>query len=136
MLALRWIKENVKKDRESRHQRYMPLIIAGDLSCLRLSANIRCTHGSEARLGSHTIHLIVSSDTDVLAVHVDERSHEETSKGISSVPGRDWAGGLQETLTHTSQCKTTGWKRAGKVSLDNTKASESILESEWQRKCA
>ena len=33
---------------------------------------------------SHTILFMVSSDTDVLAVHVDERSHEEASKGISS----------------------------------------------------
>ena len=62
-------------------------------------------------MGSHTILLIVSSDTDVLAVHVDERSHEETSKGISSVSGRDRAGGLQETLTHTSQCKNHGLEK-------------------------
>ena len=62
-------------------------------------------------MGSHTILLIVSSDTDVLAVQVDERSHEESSKGILSVPGRDRARGLQETLARTSQCKNHGLEK-------------------------
>ena len=65
--------------------------------------SVRCTHGGEARLDSHTILLMVSGDTHVLAVYVDEESHEEASQRISSVPGRDRAGGLQETLTNTSQ---------------------------------
>ena len=36
-------------------------------------------------------------------------------------------------LTHRN-AKTTGWKRAGKVSIDNTKARESILERDLAKK--
>ena len=57
----------------------MPLIIAGGFSCLRLCAKFSLYRG-EVRVESHTILLMVSSDTDVLAVHVDEESHEEASK--------------------------------------------------------
>ena len=39
---------------------------------------------------SHAFLLMVSGDTYVLAVHIDEESHEEASERISSVPGRDW----------------------------------------------
>ena len=47
---------------------------------------------------------VVSSDVDVLAVHGDERSHEEISKGISTVPGRNRTGSLQGTSVDPSKC--------------------------------
>ena len=56
-------------------------------------------------MGSLTVLFMVSSVTDVLAEYVDEESHEEASKGISSVTGPDRAGGLQETFAHRSQCR-------------------------------
>ena len=37
---------------------------------------------------------MVSGDADILAVHDDEESHEESSERISKVPGRDRARGL------------------------------------------
>ena len=45
---------------------------------------------------------MVSGDTDVLVVQGNERSHEKTSKGVSTVPGRDWAGSFQETPANPS----------------------------------
>ena len=57
----------------------MPLTIAGGIVIC-----IRCTHAGKAGKKSHTILLMISSDTNVLTVHVDDRSHEEASKGISS----------------------------------------------------
>ena len=62
--------------------------------------NIRCTPGSEAHVEPHTIFFIVSGDTDLLAIHFDEESHEEASEGVPSIPGRDKAGSLQEISTH------------------------------------
>ena len=59
----------------------------------------------------HTILLMVSGDTDVFAVHVDEESHEEASERISSVPGRDRAGGLQETYAQPSQWDNHGLEK-------------------------
>ena len=50
----------------------------------------------------HEIVLMVSSDADVLVVYVDEESHEEASEIISTVPGRDRARSLQETLANSS----------------------------------
>ena len=77
---------------------------------------------------SHTILLMVSRDTDVLAVRVDEESNEETSKRILSVP----KGFKRPLLTHRSMI-TTGWKRVGKVSRDNTKAGNRYWRTTWRR---
>ena len=65
---------------------------------------IRHTNGSQARIEPHKVLSVVSSDVDVLAVHGDERSHEEISEGISTVPGRNRAGGLQETSADPLKC--------------------------------
>ena len=65
---------------------------------------IRHTDGSQARVEPHKVLSVVSSDADVLAVHGDERSHEEISKGISTVPGRDRTGSLQETSADPTKC--------------------------------
>ena len=53
-------------------------------------------------MGPHTVLHMVSGDTDILAVHVDEKPREETSERISSVLGRDPAGSFQETKCHPS----------------------------------
>ena len=60
--------------------------------------------GSQARMEPHKVLSVVLSDVDVLAVHGDERSHEEISKGISTVPGRDRNGSLQKTSADPSKC--------------------------------
>ena len=52
----------------------------------------------------HKVLSMVSSDVDVLAVHGDERSLEEISEGISTVPGRNRTGGLQVTSADPSKC--------------------------------
>ena len=43
---------------------------------------------------------MVSSDANVVPVYGDEESHEEASEKISTVPGRDRARGLHETLAN------------------------------------
>ena len=45
---------------------------------------------------------MISSDAEVVAVYGDEESQEEASEKISTVPGRDRARGLQETLVNSS----------------------------------
>ena len=56
---------------------------------------------------------LVSSDADVLAIHSNEGSHEETSKGVSTVPGRDRTGSLQETSADPSKCDHDGMEKSG-----------------------
>ena len=51
---------------------------------------------------SHEILPMVSSDVDVLVIHGDEGSHEETSEGVSTVPGRNRTVSVQETLVNPS----------------------------------
>ena len=51
---------------------------------------------------SHKILRMVSSDVDVLVIHGDQGSHEETSEGVSTLPGRNWTGSFQEALVNPS----------------------------------
>ena len=82
---------------------------------------IRHTNGIQARMEPHKVLSVVSSDVDILVVHGDdEGSHEETPKGISTVPS-------------DHNAITTGWKRVGRVSRDNTKSRESILEEDLSK---
>ena len=64
---------------------------------------IRHTNGSQARMEPHKVLSVVSSDVNILVVHGDERSHEEISEGISTVPGRYRTGCLQETSADPSK---------------------------------
>ena len=65
---------------------------------------IHHTNGSQARVESHQVLSVVSSDVDILVVYGDEGSHEEKSEGISTAPGRDRPGSLQETSADPSKC--------------------------------
>ena len=51
---------------------------------------------------SHKILPMVLSDIDVLVIHGDEGSDEETSKGLSTVPGRNWTESFREALVNPS----------------------------------
>ena len=88
------------------------------------------TNGGQAFMEPYNVLSVVSSDVDILVVHGDEGPHEEVSKGVLTIPGRNRTGSFQETsLTHRNAI-TTGWKRACRVSRNNTKARESILEED------
>ena len=50
---------------------------------------IRHTNGSQACMEPHMVLSVVSKDVDILVVRGDERSHEEISEGISTVPGKN-----------------------------------------------
>ena len=65
---------------------------------------IRHTNGNQACMEPHKVLSVVSSDVDILFVHGDERSLEEISEGISTVPGRNRTGSLQETSADISKC--------------------------------
>ena len=65
---------------------------------------IRHTHGDQARMEPREVLPVVSGDVDVLAVHGDERSHEEISKGMLTVLGRNRTGSLHEIFVDLSKC--------------------------------
>ena len=65
---------------------------------------IRHTNGNQALMEPHKVLSVVSGDVDNLVVHGDEGSHEEIPKGISTVPGGDRSGSLQETSADPSKC--------------------------------
>ena len=75
--------------------------------------SIRHTNGSQTRMEPLEVLSMVSSDTDVLVIHDNERSHEKASKGVSTVPGRDWAGSFQETPVDPSKCDHDRMEKSG-----------------------
>ena len=70
------------------------------------------TNGSQARMEQIEVLSLVSSDADVLVIHSNEGSYEETSKGVSTVPGRDRTGGLQQTSADPSKCDHDGMEKS------------------------
>ena len=84
---------------------------------------------------SHKILPMVSSDVDVLVVHGDEGSHEETSERVSTVPGRDRAGSFQETLAYPSQRDNHGLEKSWQ-SVSRKHQSEGIdIRRELSEEC-
>ena len=75
--------------------------------------SIRHTNGSQTHMEPLEVLSMVSSDTDVLVIHDNERSHEKASKGVSTVPGRDWAGSFQETPVNPSKCDHDMMEKSG-----------------------
>ena len=73
---------------------------------------IRHTHGDQARIEPREVLPVASIDVDVLAVHGDERSLEEISKGRSAVPGRIRTGSLQETSADPLKCDHDGFEKS------------------------
>ena len=73
---------------------------------------IRHTNGSQTRMEPLEVLFLVSSDVDVLVIHGNEGSYEDISKGISTVPGRDRIGGLQETSADPSKCDHDGMEKS------------------------
>ena len=73
---------------------------------------IRNTDGSQALMEPLKVLSVVSSDVDVLAVHGDERSHEEISKGKSTISVRDRTGSLQKTSADPSNCDHDGVEKS------------------------
>ena len=74
---------------------------------------IRITNGSQTRMEPLEILSLVSRDVSVLVIRSDEGSHEETSKGTSTVPGRDRTRCLQETSADPSKCDHDGVEKSG-----------------------
>ena len=73
---------------------------------------VRHTNGSQTRMEPLKVLSLVPSDVNVLVIHGNEGSYEEVSKGISTVPGRDRTGGLQETSADPSKCDHDGVEKS------------------------
>ena len=74
---------------------------------------VRHTNGSQTRVEPLEILSLVSRDVNILVICSDEGPHEETSKGISTIPGRDRARCLQETSADPSKCDHDGVEKSG-----------------------
>ena len=70
------------------------------------------TDGGHARMEPHKVLPVVSSDTDILVVYGDERSHQKASEGKSTVPGRDKTGSLQKTFADPPKCDHDGLEKS------------------------
>ena len=75
--------------------------------------SIRHTNGSQKRMEPFEVLSMVSGDADILVVRDNEKSHEKASKGVSTVPGRDWAGGFQKTPVNPSKCDHDRMEESG-----------------------
>ena len=73
---------------------------------------IRHTNGSQTRMEPLKVLSLVSSDVDVLVIHGNEGPYEEILKGISTVPGRNRTGSLQETSSDPSKCDHDGVEKS------------------------
>ena len=78
----------------------------------------------------HKVLSVVSSDVNIMVVYSDERSHEEIPKGISTILAEVGPEAFKRPLLTHRNAITTGWKKVGRVSRDNTKARELILEED------
>ena len=88
------------------------------------------TDGSQARIEPHKILPVVSSDFDILVIYGDERSCEKYQKEYRQFLAEIGTEAFKRSLLTHRNAITTGWKRVGRVSKDNTKARESILEED------
>ena len=79
---------------------------------------------------SEGLEVWIPNDADVLVVHDNERSHEKTSKEYRQFQAEIGPEAFKRPLLTHRNAITTGWKRVGKMSRDNTKARESILEED------
>ena len=71
------------------------------------------TNGSQTHVEPLEILSLVSRDVNILVICADEGSHEEPSKGISTIPGRDRTRCLQETSADPSKCDHDGVEKSG-----------------------
>ena len=95
---------------------------------------IRYTNGGQACIEPHKILPMVSSDFDVLVIAVTKdhmKKHQKENRQFLAKIGPEAF--KRPLLTHRNAI-TTGWKRAGRVSREHTKARESILEEDLAKK--
>ena len=76
----------------------------------------------------HKILPVVLSDIEFLVICGDEGSYEEAPEKIWAVLAELGPEAFKRPLLTHRKAITAGWKRVGRVSRDNTKAIESILE--------
>ena len=71
------------------------------------------TNGSQTHVEPLEILSLALRDVNILVIRGDEGSHEETSKGISTIPGRDRTRCLQKTSADPLKCDHDGVEKSG-----------------------
>ena len=134
MLALRWIEENVTKYRESKaptaesihaidYSRRLELF---ETACKAFAISMEVTHvRSRIRFFPWFRATLTSWLYAVTKDHM-KKHQKEYRQFLAEIGTEAFKGSL---LTHRNSI-TTGWNRVGRVSRDNTKARESILEED------
>ena len=74
---------------------------------------IRHTSGDQTYMEPPEILSLVSCDINILVICGNKGPHEETSKGISTIPSRDRTRCLQETPANPSKCDHDGVEKSG-----------------------
>ena len=74
---------------------------------------IHHTSGDQTYMEPLEILSLVSCDVNILVIWGDKGPHEETSKGISTIPSRDRTRCLQETSANPSKCDHNGEEKSG-----------------------
>ena len=88
------------------------------------------TNGSQTRVEPLEVLSLVSCDVDVLVIHGTKdhmRKHQKEYRPFQAEIGPEAF--KRPLLTHRNAI-TRGWKRVGRVSRNNTRARESILEED------
>ena len=134
MLALRWIEENVTKYRESKTTTaesihaidYSRRLEMFETACKLFAIPMEVRHvWSHIRFFPWFRATLTSWLYAVTKDHL--KKHQKNYRQLLADIGREAF--MRSLLTHRNAI-TTGWKRVGRVSRDNTKARESISEED------
>ena len=91
------------------------------------------TNGSQALMEPQKVFSVVSSDVDNLVVHSDEGFMKKYQKVYRQFLAEIGPEAFKRPLLTHRNAITKGWKRVGRVSRDNTKARESILDEDLEK---
>ena len=96
---------------------------------------IRHTSGDQTYMEPPEILSLVSCDINILVICGNKGPHDETSKGISTIPSRDRTRCLQETPANPSKCDHDGVEknRESKVKSLPNQSKRLQEQREWIR---
>ena len=128
MLALRWIEEIVTKYRESKTPTAESICAIDYSRRLELFETVCKVFAIPMEV--RQVLSVVSSDVNILVVQATKdhmKKYQNEYRQFLAELGPEYF--KRPLLTHRNAI-TAGWKRVGRVSRDNTKARESILEED------
>ena len=122
MLALRWIEENVTNDRED-YSRRLELF---ETACRVFAIPMEVRHVWSRMMFFPWFRATLTSWL-YMATKDHMRKHQKEYRQFQAEMGTE---AFKRSLLTQRNAITTGWKRAGRVPRNNTKARESILEED------